>query len=203
MMRINLLPTTRRNAAQRIARVRRWTVGISAGTAVVAASLAGGRAAWPDDRAQLRDEELTLKTEHIDLLKQVSSLKKEVNQKIEAIHAANEIGNAPDWSILLALIADRTGKHIVLTSVAIEHNTPNASASTKANKAQVEQTPPSISLVLSGVGTSAHQVSLYSVRLEELSLFERVVIEQSARSATGQLGSITFTIRCRLDEEEH
>lgn len=203
MMRINLLPTARRDAVVRLARTRKWIVGISIGTAIAAASLAGGRATWPDDRNQLRNQELTLESAQADLLQLVSSLKEEVDHKLDALHAANEIGDEPDWSILLALIADRTGKKVVLTLVAIEPTASPATPSTKATNAQTQQQPPSISLVLSGIGTSAHQVSLYSVRLEELGLFERVVIEQSSRSPTGQLGSIMFTIRCRLLGEEH
>jgi Fimbrial assembly protein (PilN) len=199
MMRINLLPTARRDALARLIRVRRWTVSLGTGTAVLAVVLAGARAAWPDERTRLRTEQTALEAMRDDLMAQVSSLKIEVRQKSEALRAASKIGDEPDWSILLALVADRTQRHIVLTSLSLEpsERSPDTPASTPTSSE-----PPSRALVLDGVGTSAHQVSLFSVRLEQLGLFERVVIEKSERSQTGQLGSIAFTIRCRLPQED-
>ncbi len=202
MMRINLLPTARRNALARLIRIKRWAVAIGTGAAILAGSLATARIAWPDERADLRTVQAALQANQLDIVANVAALNDRVKRKKEALHTASKISDRPDWSILLALIADRTQKHIVLTHLTIEPAPPILQPTNRTKKPSTQEQPHR-TLILRGVGTSAHQVSLFSVRLEDLSLFERVVIEQSARSQSGQLGSIDFTIRCRLPKKDN
>ena len=202
MIMANLLPAARRIARCRKVRTRAWIGGICIGTMVLTGVFVTVAATWRDDRAQLRAMLEDSEGSNRVLEDRIVSLDRELEHAWAGLYAAERIRDQPDWSILLAAIAERTGDQIVLSRIGLERP-----AATRPSSRALDETAASVSrlqprdLALSGTGVSAHQVSLFSVRLEELNLFSRVIIEHSSRDQTGLEGAIVFTIRCRLIED--
>lgn len=202
MIMANLLPAARRIARRRNMRTRAWIGGICIGTMVLTGVFVTVAATWRDDRAQLRAMLEDSEGSNRVLEDRIVSLDRELEHAWAGLYAAERIRDQPDWSILLAAVAARTGEQIVLARIGLERPAPTRPRSrTPEGTAAAQPRPQPRDLVLSGTGVSAHQVSLFSVRLEELSLFSRVIIEQSARDQRGLEGAIAFTIRCTLIEE--
>lgn len=202
MILANLLPAARQIARRRNVRKRSWIGGICIGSIVLAGVVMTVELTWRDDRMQLR-EKLEASERSTQVLEdRVASLNRESEHAWAGLYAAERIRDQPDWSILLAAIAERTGDQVVLSRIGLERPAPTRPSSRVPRGAAAAQSRPQPrDLVLSGTGTSAHQVSLFSVRLEQLNLFSRVIIEQSSRDQTGLEGAIAFTIRCPLIEE--
>lgn len=202
MIMANLLPVTRRIARRRNMRTRAWIGSICIGSIVLTGALMTVAATWRDDRAQLREMLEDSEGSNRAIKDRIVSLDRELEHAWAGLYAAERIRDQPDWSILLAAVAARTGEQIVLARIGLERPAPTRPLSrTPEGAAAAQPRPQPRDLVLSGTGVSAHQVSLFSVRLEELSLFSRVIIQQSARDQTGLEGAIAFTIRCTLIEE--
>lgn len=202
MILANLLPAARQLARCRNMRTRSWIGGICIGSIVLAGVFVTVVATWRDDRAQLREMLEDSEGFNRTLEDRIAMLDQRLEHAWAGLNAAERIRDQPDWSILLAAIAERTGDQIVLSRIGLERP-----AATRPSSRALDETAASLSrlkprdLALSGTGVSAHQVSLFSVRLEELNLFSRVIIEQSSRDQTGLEGAIVFTIRCRLIED--
>ncbi|MCH8270877.1 MAG: hypothetical protein IH985_06665 [Planctomycetes bacterium] len=189
-------------ARRRNMRTRAWIGGICIGSIVLTGMFVTVAATWRDDRAQLREMLEDSEGSNRAIKDRIVSLDRELEHAWAGLYAAERIRDQPDWSILLAAVAARTGEQIVLARIGLERPAPTRPLSrTPEGVAAAQPRPQPRDLVLSGTGVSAHQVSLFSVRLEELSLFSRVIIQQSARDQTGLEGAIAFTMRCTLIEE--
>ena len=202
MIMANLLPAARRIARCRKVRTRARGGGTCRGSVVVAARVITVAARGGDDRTRVREKLEDSEGFNRTLEDRIAMLDQRLEHAWAGLNAAERIRDQPDWSILLAAIAERTGDQIVLSRIGLERP-----AATRPSSRALDETAASVSrlqprdLALSGTGVSAHQVSLFSVRLEELNLFSRVIIEHSSRDQTGLEGAIVFTIRCRLIED--
>ena len=202
MILANLLPMARQISRRRNVRKRSWIGGICIGSIVLSGVFMTVEVTWRDDRRQLREELEDSERSTRELEGRVASLDRELEHAWAGLYAAERIRDQPDWSILLAAVAKRTGDQVVRSRIGLERPAPKRSSDRAPGGAAAAQSRPQPrDLVLSGAGTSAHEVSLFSVRLEELNLFSRVIIEQSSRDQTGLEGAIAFTIRCPLIEE--
>ena len=202
MILANLLPAARQLARCRNMRTRSWIGGICIGSIVLTGVFVTVVATWRDDRARLREMLEDSEGFNRTLEDRIAMLDQRLEHAWAGLNAAERIRDQPDWSILLAAIAERTGDQIVLSRIGLERPAPTRPRNrTPEGAAAAQPRPQPRDLVLSGTGVSAHQVSLFSVRLEELNLFSRVIIEQSSRDQTGLEGAIVFTIRCRLIED--
>ena len=117
------------------------------------------------------------------------------------------MGNQPDWSVLLALLAEALGPEAALRSVELTLDAPPpppAAATKSGDKKAAEESAPeparSFSLRLLGIAKSQVAVNGVVTRLEETGLFELIELVETRREGTGPNDVTAFQFRCRMGE---
>lgn len=177
----NLLPPKGRHARRLKVRAQRWALGLGGAVAVVTlAQLAPGPA--------LAEAEVTLEVRRVGAVSSTERLRAEVSDLRRRLADINRrttdaglLSDRPDWSIVMALLADRAGDRLALDScgiIPIEHGAYRISASGRA--------------------PSQAEVSSFILSLEEPGIFDAVELVESRREA-GEAGEVVrFQVECRL-----
>ncbi len=207
---VNLVPSARREAQVRTARIRFWFMTCAVyGLGWLGVLVLVGATALNDD-TDLRDE-----------LRQVNGLVAESESKLAALRGelvrsraelttALTIGKQPDWSALLALLSTTLGDRIILRNCKLTtlHKSPGArrpvTASTVEDRSVggVARESTTIQLQLGGLGLVQQAVSEFVLRLEETSLFRQVKLLDTRREPFLDGDAIAFHIECLLETEE-
>lgn len=193
MDRINLIPKQRSLIRQRRIRTRLW-VGVVLGytASALVAGLIYGAMASPRDLASLTDELASLDSEFAGIQQQQESLRPKLNEQQLILAAGRSITDQPDWSLLLTYLADEVlGDHIVLTGCSL---TP-AKGSVDA---QGNNDIP-LEVTISGYAKSTPDVSKFVLRLEQMSLFDKVSLTRTNREPYLNDKAISFAAVCVLD----
>lgn len=194
MIAVNLMPRDRLCRARRGDRVRTWTLVL-----VVYSVLVGGvmliasRVMSDDDRVLLTRIE-RLSDESALLEQAVSRLKVELSATSSALSAARAIGEHPDWSVLLAKVGSIRGDSVVLDEVEIAARAiPGGSGAAAAR-------PSAYTLRLAGVADEHRAVTQLALRLESLSIFDKVAIIDTRMQETDKGGMVGFKIECDMSD---
>lgn len=186
---VNLIPAHRVLARRRRARVHAWTIGVGAYAvslaavyAVMAMTWGGSTAEWQARLASL-DAQLARDTEDL------KTRQKELSEKNAARQANSAVGEQPDWSMLLGLIARTVRDDVVLESTSLRP------ADTAAKPAKP------VTVALSGLGRTHASVSDFVLRLEGTKVFSRVALLETRRTATARAEAISFRVEAALAEE--
>lgn len=172
---INLLPSRVRFRHQRRRWVRRWVGSLTLFAVVGAcASFTGHAAADRDDRDAVRALAV-LTRERIALHSRVSALRSDVLTLFNRVRANREIGEQPDWSVLLRFLAKQGRGEVVITQLGLRSQDPDDTKQT----AESDGSTTPISLRMEGYGLSPTAVSGFVLRLENSGLFEQVTIERT------------------------
>lgn len=188
--RINLVPAARREAASSRRRIRLWAGALACYTMLVCLGLVAARVAWHRDdaplHAQLSANTATIQSKQMRLARTRQEL-----DRIRALLDANRaVGQQPDWSVLLAVLADTIGEDVVLDHCAVEP--------TGGTKVPVDASA-GIRLELAGFGRSQLAVSQFVLRLERSTLFSRVTLLDTHREPFLADDAIAFNIECSLE----
>lgn len=190
MDRINLIPQQRRLTRDRRARIRLW-FGVVLGYAatVLVVGLVYSAMASPRDLDSLADELAGFQSELIGIQQQQDSLRPKLSEQQLILAAGQSITDQPDWSLLLTYLADEVlGDRIVLTGCLL---TP----ADCADEAQQTVHAP-MELTLSGYAQTTPDVSKLMLRLEQMSLFDKVSLEKTNREPFMSGQAIAFEARC-------
>ena len=193
MDRINLIPQPRRLTRQRRARTRLW-FGAVLGYAVTAlvVGLVYGAMASPRDWVSLADELAGLDNELAGLRQQQDSLRPILSEQQLILAAGQSITDQPEWSQLLTYLADEVlGDRIVLTGCVL------APAGGAVDVQEVNHT--SLALTISGYAQTTPDVSQFVLRLEQMSLFDKVTLVNTNRESFLKTQAIAFEVRCVLE----
>lgn len=185
MNRHNLLSTARQSVKRRRRATRRWVLINSAYLAVLLAG--GGAYAWSAlERAAptAAAADVAKLTTTLTAVRQQSAA---VNANLKSVL---EITDRPDWSTLLALLAEALGDHVVLTL--IDAPMPNVGAAALAEPSRI---------ALTGVARSQADVTQFVLRLEALKLFTRVRLAHTSAQTLRGTDSVEFQVVCGLSEE--
>jgi hypothetical protein len=172
----------------------RWTaIGVSYTSVLVAASFFAGFA-WSTpsidaaESARVRNEIAHANTSQ--LLLRAHSRNEEA-----AMQSIREIAEQPDWSILVAAVGQRCGDEIFLADLAMAGNSRQDS-----DPSPKPSDPSSRNLVLhlKGFGQSQEAVSSFVLRLQELSIFDRVKLLQTTRQAFAGADAYAFQVDCTI-----
>lgn len=198
MNTINLLPRARQQQLVIRRRERAWWIGGSLYAAGVAAVCVVANLARPAD-AELTLEELERAQARLDATEsELRTVAKSTLALRERGALARGIGGTPDWSHLLAIVAQPLGAQLVLDGC--ELASPSESASTaRPAKGQPAQRPAHI-VRLSGVGTTATAVTDYVLALESLRLFRSVKLVDTGTRSVGGVERTAFRIECALGD---
>ncbi len=196
---VDLLPRSCREALASRRRARVWAIVCGVYGALVAFSWLAASGPAPTLASELaRANALTVVRE-----RDLSQLRAEVKELARAVSQTQAVGDHPDWSRLLALVARARGEKVVLSRIALEPATlaPAERAQPRALDATAR---PAYEVSLAGTGASQAAVSDYVLGLERLGLFESVTLVETRARATsdGVQGVVEFSLRCRLVERD-
>ncbi len=204
---VDLIPSPRRELHMRRRRVRAWVGAGSAYAVLLGGTLAGAAAAWPRDQETPAATLASLATENEGHRRQFTLLSQEISQKQRELAANRAVGNQPDWSVLLALLAEALGPEAALREVELTQETvapPAAPAQTGkgADKKAASQPPPEpvryFSLRLGGIARSQVAVNGVVRRLEATGLFELIELLETRREGSGANDLTAFRVRGKL-----
>ena len=203
---INLIPAPRRRAKACRARLRNWLTACIGYGGLLAVIALVCQASWRSRPAALADE-ITRTEERIRTSERtIADLKKELAANQWKLDSCLAVGKQPDWSILLAVLADCLGDEIVLKTCQLtpagDSPTKRPSASAKDPAAPRARGDGGFVFLLSGLGRSQTAVSQFVLRLESAGLFDRVTLIKTNRETFVKGKAVAFQLECLLTGKE-
>lgn len=192
---VNLIPMPKRLAMQRRVRTRCWIAACAAYVAILGSVYLGFRLRW--SRNDLQAGEMARISTDIDRYNRQRIVVKGAIIALRArIEANNSVGQQPDWSILMALVAKNLGSDVVLKYCELDLGVKSPSGSDdKPNR------PKLTVLEIHGLGRSQTAVSAFVLRLERAGLFENVKLIRTARETFMASRAVAFQLACTLGAE--
>jgi len=214
MNRVNLLPSWRRRRLRARARARGWGGVLTAwcGMLVLVSGAIGSLEARPDAAAARRLEAARGRVaqeqaEWVATNEELAGVRKRLVQ-------ARAVADHPDWSRLLALLAEVRGEETMLESlelVRIETAAAQAATGPQATAAPaggavtvqvVARVRERYGLKLAGLARSAGAVTRLVLALEDSRVFASVRLIETKPAGLGEAGASAFRIECELAERE-
>ena len=189
MNRINLIPPYRRQARAKRVRLRGW-IAVNVGYALVLGL--GFISVYAQTYAtKLPAAELAATDREIDQAKnQLLAVRSAIAHAQQIFASSRDISDQPDWSRLLAPLANSQGNEIVLGECDL--------SSVKEDAGKTKSHTGRMSLHLVGLGRSQSAVAQFMLRLEAMRLFDHVNLVQSGREQFMQSDAVKFELNCPL-----
>ena len=186
MSSVNLLPAYRVQAAMKRRTMLAWSFAITGYTALLLCACAAFRATWIVEhgasetlvelQAQLAAEQAGIRT--------VTS----ANRRSEAVlKAASIASDHPDWSIVLAMLAQSRGDGVKLEQVSMTPVTGKSRG---------------MMFKVTGVGATRIEVASFVANLEEQGLFDSVVAVETRAKERGESREYSFELSCEISESK-
>jgi Tfp pilus assembly protein PilN len=189
MNRINLIPPHRRKARAKRVRLRGW-ITINVGYAFVL-GLVFISVYAQSFTSKLPAAELTAIDREVDQAKnQLSAVRSAIAHAQQIAASSRDLSDQPDWSRLLAPLANSQGNEIVLGECDL--------SAIKDDAAKTKSHADRMSLHLVGLGRSQWAVAQFMLRLEAMGLFDHVNLVQSSREQFMQSDAVKFELNCPL-----
>jgi hypothetical protein len=179
----SLMPAPRVRRLKRRGRLRLWsraciTAALAVGLIVPGVRLTAGEGAVSSDA--IADAELRLS----DLIAQRDALRVVHAGSASTLRAAKAAADHPDWSILIAHIADLAGESITLAALTLEP----------------EAGDKGFDLRVRGDGATQQDVARFVLGLEQTGIFASTRIENSGGVLGG--GRVPFSVLCLIRPDE-
>ena len=197
---VNLVPSARREAQVRSARIRFWFMTCAIyGLGWLGVLVLVGATALNDDTG-LRDELRQVNGLVAESESELAALRGELARSRAELATSLTIGKQPDWSALLALLSTTLGDRIILRDCKLTtlHKSPGA----RGPVTGVARESTTIQLQLGGLGMAQQAVSEFVLRLEETSMFRQVKLLDTRREPFLDGDAIAFHVECLLETEE-
>jgi Tfp pilus assembly protein PilN len=203
MQRINLVPLARQHAAARRHRTRRWAWIVGGYFLLTLAGFGACVAAIgidsDDTGASL--EKTTRQIEELN--RTIAQLHPQLADSQTKLLVARTVGDQPDWSELLSLVATTVDDQIALSGMKMDSGAAPADVAPATRPSGAKHAPASggqqnIIVAIQGFARSQPAVSQFVLRLERLGLFERVDLVSSGRQSVGDIDAHGFRIECEL-----
>lgn len=189
MIHVNFIPKARRRAQAGRRRMQRWGWACGGYTAAVClAILAVAGPLGPHDRRDL-GEQTAVHQRIGDVGHEVAQLRKRLDRDRSRLEALEAIESQPDWSLLLALLADLRAGEVVLTSCSLFAE-PLADAESERPSSRRHR------LRLEGIGRDQDAVTRFVVRMEGVPVFDEVNFVQWRRETYLGADRTAFTVTC-------
>ncbi|QNN22036.1 PilN domain-containing protein [Planctomycetales bacterium ZRK34] len=219
MTTINLIPMHRRQARQRLGRLRKWVVGGTIYAVLLLGAAVVCHMVWGQTDRQVADELVELETDITQTRAQIAALKPELLEANAQWEASRAVAVQPDWSVVLAMLSDIRGKNIVLERCSLSPvkqveaktmakavgkfgaATKSAPEGSAVKKAAERRKPLNFSLQIGGLGHEQTDVSQFVLNLERTGLFSTVKLLETARYPFGDGQAVSFRILCAIGED--
>lgn len=204
MTGINLIPVHRILAMQRRIRVRLWMRidSICIGGLLIICAVV--TAVFDQSVANVADELAFLEEKVANVNRSIGALRPQLSEVKLTLEASRAVQKQPDWSVLLALLANLQGDQIVMRSVKTEPMGPGNPAAGVSEIISVEENSATdddrsgYRLVLGGLGKTQSAVSQFVLRLEQCGLFERVTVIRTNREGFMSDHAVAFELLCTM-----
>lgn len=198
---VNLIPKARQAKAERKRRLRFWT-GAWCTYAVCLAVAAGFMYLRIGAVHDLSGELEQQSQQAAGLQTDIQHYNTQLLQVSQKLLSAKGLLEQPDWSQLLAVLADLRGTDVVLEDVELKLNVEAAPAPAPGKKPNPKQTAAARKtkwvLTIQGHGRTPQSVSQYDLRLEATDLFDEVNLLHTSSDPIGAGDAIGFAIECPL-----
>ena len=190
---VNLIPSPKRLAIQRRRRTRCWVAACVVYILTIAAVYLSCRLRWGGN--DLRADEMTRISADIQRFSgQRTAVKGAVAALRAKINANNAVGQQPDWSILLALLAKNLGSEVVLKHCELDLDRKGRSDDAAEQDSRRRQ----FVLEVHGLGRTQTAVSAFVLRLEKAGLFDQVKLVRTSREDFMSGKAVAFQLACTL-----
>lgn len=191
---VNLIPAGRLYARRRTARLHLW-VGIAPACAVMLAGLYGYLLmTWDTATTPLSSQELAVESEVSAARARLTQARLALSESNRVLAAKKAVGDQPDWGLLLALLADKTGPEVVLSACLV-------GAEVGAARPQARSDRPNRHLVaVDGYSLTQDGVSRFVLDLEQTGVFDAVKLVESRRAPVFSVSAVTFRIECVIGD---
>lgn len=187
---------TQRNRTRRV--VQRWSVAAALCALVALVSIALEQSRAPDASAARARERLLLAENRVEQSKaELKSVQRLLKVHERELRAERHLTERPDWSAVLTIVAGQFDRRLVMTGFRL-----GAAEDSQIRSALgpigADVPPDSVWLIVTGVAESNSDVSGLILRIEQLGLFDRVVMTGTQREAFAGEQRIGFTLACRV-----
>lgn len=209
---VNFVPAPRRISRKRQACIKLW-IAITCAYSVVLALVFVVYQSMAGSAVENVDNELAQVSRDIQSTnKQISDVTPSLNESRLTLQASRAVGNQPDWSVLLALLASRLNDRVVLSHCSLTPQNAGTAATPTAPRigigratppdAKTKSGPSHFNLDVRGLAKTQASLSTFVLELEQAGLFARVVLQDAQRVEFVKGEAIQFQIVCTLQGEE-
>lgn len=211
-MPVNFVPAPRRISRQRQSCTKLW-IAITCAYSVVLAVVFVGYQSMAGAAVENVDNELAMVNSDIQSTqKQISEVTPTLNESRLTLQASRAVGNQPDWSVLMALLASRLNERVVLSHCSLTPQNSETTVSTTVPRigggraspqdANTKSGPTHFNLDVRGLAKTQASLSTFVLELEQAGLFAKVVLQDAQRVEFVKGEAIQFQIVCTLQGEE-
>ena len=201
----NLMPTDRLIQKRSRNRLRVWITLCSVYATILVASFVVCYLTWGRNGAAITNELEATVQKTRESTRLIAKLRHELTEVQAALEASRAMGDQPDWSILLALLAKELGDEVVLDHCRLicldegdRHGSQNTAISTNPAAANVPLGQRRYELSLGGFGRTQTAVSRFVLRLEHIELFGKVKLTKCNRQPFLAGEAVAFRIQCLI-----
>jgi len=209
MADVNLIPAKRLAAKRRRVRLCRWLVICGVYVAALAVVAVIAFVLRPGRRDDLPEQLAGVARQIEQDNKAMVEFRRVLAEATGALETTQAFREQPDWSLLLAGLAQELGEDLVLTrcqlavvneqgQAAVQDPNPSASSKPPAKSLRASLMEQRYRLTLSGFGLTQESVSQFVLGLEGNGLFDRVRLVSSSRQTFGSSQAVGFSVECRL-----
>jgi len=202
------MPAPRRQAKVCRARVRQWLAVGGAFVGMLVMICITCHKTWGVGPDPLVDE-IRQTTDRIEASgRTISELQEQLVASRWKLDTFRGVGQQPDWSVLLTLLADGLGNEVVLRSceldeimIPLERTAGRRGGPRVITTSRLEDKAERMAFVLrvAGFGRSQTAVSLFVLRLERSGMFDNVRIVSTVREPFLNAKAIAFRLECSLE----
>lgn len=199
MPKPDLTPSTYIKKSRTRQALRQWSGAGLFCLLLAAAPIAIESTQGSDSSAGRAEERIALAKSRLSQTKgAILSLTVQLKQHERELQAGRHLTQRPDWSSVMRLVGAQFNEQLMMTGFQL-----GESSDTKVRSAlgPLAQDAPdrSVWLVLTGVAESNSTVPGLIIRLEQLGLFQRVVMTGAQREAFAGGARTAFTLACRVE----
>lgn len=179
MTPINLIPPERARIRRYRRHLRSWALGAGGYALLLVIVLVVSRAAGAREDGSVRTALAAIEADRSGVDAIVARLEETLRRKTELLRANLEIAHQPDWGILLAVLADTAHDRVVLRRCRLapaRSEGPSSADGPDATDAEGR-----FLVQLEGMGRTQDDVSEFVLRLEGISLFRDVTVQDTRR----------------------
>lgn len=203
MTSFNLIPGHRREARRRQRRTRAWAIGCAAYATVLLGAYVLSRATWSGPDSALAGDLVETAAQTEQQSRQVLILRGQIQKARLTLESNRAVGDQPDWSVVLALLARNLDDDLVLKRCKLQPEVVRKAAGSPQHAAGAQANEPErFTLEISGFGRSQKAISQFALRLERTNLFQKVTLVQTNREPFVTGRAMAFQIRCLLGRRE-